>query len=148
MTEPLDEQIVTAVAAALAEITQANGYHHDLGPERVFTEQDGVGEEGVLDLIVFDRSLTFDEQNRDRTRGVLELLIDCALPLADVRTARRTARLLGADIRRALREQPEWPVGLLELTLTNQLTTARDPGAKHIHLNVNLSAKFAESHKR
>jgi hypothetical protein len=155
---PFDQALVTFVAGLLALIKVENGSNCNAG-DYVLTEQTraDIPDEAVT-LAIFDESesLVSGGQGYLRRRGELLLRVEGLLPVAKssdtgpvFQPVREQARLLMADIRRAIAGRPEhdFPLGITGIRITGRLLPQLDDGASYQMCAVTFAFDFTESHK-
>lgn len=157
MSRPLDQVIVSQLAALLARISTRNGFNTDAG-EFVLTEQtrDDLPEDAMTLSIIDDtESLDGDGQRYQRRRGVLNVKVEGSLPVAisdgdqaQFQPVREQARLLMADIRRAVAGQSltDFGVGITGIRITGRSLPELQDGASYQFCTVSFAFDFTESH--
>lgn len=157
MSTPLDQVIVSQLAALLARIRTGNGFNTDAG-EFVLSEQtrDDLPEDAITLAIIDDsETLDADGQRYQRRRGVLNVKVEGSLPVAvsdgdqaQFQPVRQQARLLMADVRRAVAGQSltEFGIGITGIRITGRSLPELQDGASYQFCTVSFAFDFTESH--
>lgn len=154
----IDQTIVSGLATLLARIRIANGFNTDAG-EFVLTEQtrDDLPEDALTLSIIDDtETLEGNGQAYQRRKGVLDVAVQAALPVAisdgaqpQFQPVREQARLVMADVRRAVAEQPltDFGIGITGIRITGRSLPLLEDGASWQFCAVRFAFDFTETHK-
>lgn len=157
MSTPLDQVIVSGLAALLARIRIANGFNTDAGAF-VLTEQvrENVPDDAMA-LTIIDETETLEGNGQayQRRKGVLDVSVQASLPVAisegeqpQFQPVREQARKVMADVRRAVAQQPltDFGIGITGIRITGRSLPLLEDGASWQFCTVRFAFDFTESH--
>lgn len=150
MTEPLDHQIVTALAAQLRLIRRDAGYFTDAGEHVLSEDSPDEIPDDTLFLELLDDEETTEFQGCNRRRGILLINVAVNHPAGEVDQAlRHSARLVLADIRRALAaiKPLDWVIGVTGLEIGGRTFFTREHGSRYFRPELRLRVTFTEQHR-
>lgn len=156
MAEPLDHQIVEKLAELLREVLVANDYRTDAG-EHVFTEEvHDTLPDNVCVVQVLDADEELLDQQCTHRKAALNLRVETLLPFTLAGGARRHARRVLADQRRALsKASKDFLPGVTRLALGGRRIEPRElPGpvnqrqewSGHLVAVLDVRAELFETH--